>query len=69
MWRPKDWDIMDYLSVEEQMESPLQAMKYFEAGADAILKAIWELAKDSPAGTFTFDTNTINIFEEVKDGS
>ena len=35
----------------------------FEAGADALLEAIWKLAKDSPTGTFTFDTNTINIFE------
>ena len=39
-WRPKDWDIMNYCSVEEQMESPLLAMHFFEAGADAMLKAL-----------------------------
>ena len=33
----------------------------YEAGADAILKAIWKMAKDSPAGTFIFDANTINF--------
>lgn len=27
-----------------------------EAGADAYEKAIWKLAKESPTGTFTFDT-------------
>ena len=38
--RPEGWDIMNYCSVEEQMESPLLAMKFFEAGADAMLKAL-----------------------------
>lgn len=41
-WRPKRWDIMDYLTVGEQMESPLFAMKCFEAGADAMLEALKE---------------------------
>ena len=36
-WRPADWDIMNYCSVEEQMESPLMAMHFFEIGADAML--------------------------------
>ena len=38
MYRPGNWDIMDYCSVEEQMESPLLAMHFFEAGADAMLR-------------------------------
>lgn len=43
-----------------------QYMRYSskEAGADAILTALWKMAKESPTGTFTFDTNTINIFSE-----
>ena len=40
--------------------------KAFEAGADAMLEAIWKMAKDSPTGTFTFDTNTINIFGDTE---
>lgn len=40
MWRPKNWDIMNYCSVEEQMEDPLLAMHFFEAGADAMLEAL-----------------------------
>ena len=41
-----------------------EAREYtFEAGADAMLEAIWKMAKDSPTGTFIFDTNAINVFE------
>ena len=32
----------------------------FEAGADAYEEGIWKMAKESPTGTFTFDTHTIN---------
>ena len=39
-WRPKGWDIMDYCSVEDQGDSPLLAMKFFEAGADAMLEVL-----------------------------
>ena len=34
----------------------------YEAGADAYAKGIWKMAEESPTGTFTFDTNTVNIF-------
>ncbi len=33
----------------------------FEAGADAILEAIWEMARESPTGTFIFDTHEVNV--------
>jgi hypothetical protein len=33
---------MDYLSIKEQGEHPLLAMKWFEAGADAMLGALRE---------------------------
>ena len=32
----------------------------YEAGADAMLREIWKMAKESPTGTFTFDTHVIN---------
>ncbi|KKM99441.1 hypothetical protein LCGC14_1147780 [marine sediment metagenome] len=61
-WRPPDWDIMNYCTVEEQKESPLLAMHFFEAGADAMLEAIWKLAKESQTGAFVFDSNAGNIY-------
>lgn len=63
-YRPPDWDklkaeIFGDVAIHTAHEDFL-----VEAGADAMLEAIWKLAKNSPTGTFTFDTNTINIFEE-----
>ena len=34
--------------------------KAYEAGADAMLEGIWKMAKESPTGTFTFDTHQVN---------
>ena len=39
----------------------------FEEGADAILEAIGKLAKESPTGTFTFDSNMIQIYDGEND--
>jgi len=36
----------------------------FEAGADAILKALWKLAEESPTKTFTLDANVVSIYRE-----
>ena len=53
MWRPDDWKCK-YLGKK--------ANRYYELGADAMLEAIWEMAKESPTGKFTFDMNTINVY-------
>lgn len=29
----------------------------YEAGADAMLEGLWEMAKESPTGEFSFDSN------------
>lgn len=34
----------------------------YEAGASAMLRAIWKLAKESPTGIFTFDSNFISAY-------
>ncbi|KKN76918.1 hypothetical protein LCGC14_0365690 [marine sediment metagenome] len=39
----------------------------YEAGADAILTAIWELASESPIKTFTFDANIKQVYARVYD--
>ena len=57
-WRPRGWRNPWYKSVSFYSRYNLH-----EAGADAMLEAIWKLAKESPAGTFTFDSNIINIQE------
>ncbi len=62
MWRPENWE--EIAKWTDPVGKGCTDRRYFEAGADAILEAIWEMAEDSPTGTFTFDTNTINVFEE-----
>jgi len=56
-WRPEDW-------ISRKREAcefgPYQCEEFFEDGADAMLEALWKMAKESPTGTFTFDTREIN---------
>ena len=59
-WRPKDW-----INPHSCLGSRTKNHKKYDAyenGADAILKAMFKLAKDSPTGTFTIDSHIINIF-------
>ena len=36
----------------------------FEAGAAEYERCIWKLAKESPTGTFVFNTHAVNVFIE-----
>ena len=38
------------------------AFGLYEAGADAMLKALFEMAKNSPTGMFTIDGHSINVY-------
>jgi hypothetical protein len=38
----------------------------YEAGADAMLDALFKLAKASPTGTFVIDSKVQNIYQERK---
>ena len=51
-WRPKNWDN----PYEPVWGNPFRGEFHvaYEAGADAMLKAIWKLAEESPTKTFTF---------------
>ena len=71
MWRPKDWENIEPCDMCPNISrttncavmcEPWQRYAHMEVGADAMLKAIWKLAEDSPTGTFTFDFNAINIY-------
>ena len=64
-WRPDNWvnpykDKEDCLSYQEVEP----AMHYaFENGADAMLKALYKMAEESPTKTFIIDSGIINIYE------
>ena len=68
-WRPKDWknpygeiDGEELISCESRKNASI-----FEAGADAMLASLFKAAKESPTGTFTIDSNVINILKAKSD--
>ena len=68
-WRPPNWgniyndayrssiDVAPKFAIQAGMQGLA-----FEAGADAILKALWKLAEESPTKTFTLDANVVSIY-------
>lgn len=66
-WRPPDWknpnevyhDAFDILTVQDAEYDA------YEAGADALLEALFQMAKESPTKTFTIDSRVINIFQQA----
>ena len=66
-YRPDEWIKQRNIFFEmHQPKKPYYKTREidYEAGADAILEAIWKRARESPTGTFTFDTHITNIFKE-----
>ena len=57
-WRPdgwrKFWDSKDGMMADEE--------DIYEAGADAILEALFKLASESPTGTFTFNSLEVTVY-------
>ena len=67
MWRPEE-DWAHQRSVYFEQKQTLNRwqktrQKDYEAGADAMLDALWKMAKESPTGTFTLDTHIITIHQ------
>ena len=58
-WRPKGWENRPY----EVGKDNMAYHNAFEAGADAMLDALFKMAKESPTGTFVIDSKGINIFK------
>lgn len=58
-WRPEGW--------KEGFSPEWDETRYkdFEAGADAMLEAIWKMAQESPTKTFTFDANMHQVFSDA----
>ena len=65
MWRPKNWYNPFSIKVDPlHMGDQEPNFTNFEAGADAMLEAIWKLAEESPTKTFTFDKNHFHVYRE-----
>ena len=62
-WRPKGWDNPYNFARGGAIPKYELQSRCFDEGAGAFLEAIWKLAKESPTGTFVFDSNVINIYE------
>ena len=59
-WRPEGWEN----NWRHIGEIPIVTHQAYEAGADAMLDAIWKLAEESPTKTFTFDASCLaHIYE------
>ncbi len=77
MWRPDGFSaraISDRVLAEYTMEEMYRnkehiAVLLVEAGADAIIEALFKLAKESPTGTFVFDSRVVNIYNLIPDGA
>jgi len=68
MYRPEGWETTKRMAlpIDEVSRSVAWANGY-EAGADAFLEAIWKMAKESPTGTFTFDTHEVPSVFNIKE--
>lgn len=76
-WRPPDWEVIKII-IEHYAEQfgegdhekwliTDDTRDLIEAGADALLKALWKLAEESPTKTFTIDARGIHIYKAGKD--
>ncbi len=63
-WRPKEWENpLNPCAVEvrDRDNTPVSHYEIYELGADAMFEALFQLAKDSPTGTFVIDSKEITI--------
>jgi hypothetical protein len=67
MRRPDNWEEDKFYKCMDLTKgggSYADIYEVYEAGAAAMLEALWKLAKESPIGTFTLDSNIINIYND-----
>ena len=76
-WRPVGWNGLkaeDYLNIKDDNGVAVtlyippgrahRESEIYEAGADAILDAMWKLAEESPTKTFTIDANCNQVYSQ-----
>jgi len=61
-WRPENYEEVFGEMLQSRYRDDMSIKEVSDIGADAFYEAIWKMAKESPTGTFIFDTNTINIY-------
>jgi len=65
-WRPEGWEnpheeYHDICDVPTVQDAEYEA---FESGADEMLEGLFQMARESPTGTFTIDVREQNIYME-----
>ena len=68
MYRPENWKNPYMLGVDGSGQEDL-LYEGWEAGADAMLEALFKMAKESPTGTFVIDSKEVNIFGDIPEES
>ncbi len=62
MWRPPNWaKVLEKICGENPHSYDVY---YVEAGADAMLEALFKMAEESPTKTFVIDSQVIAIYRE-----
>ena len=61
-YRPENWD-NPYEPIGADLDKMGRSIA-FEAGADAMLEALFKMAKESPTGKFEIDSHVVNIFSK-----
>ena len=61
-WRPDNWEHTRSVWLEQNYTTGKMKQKTFEAGADALLEALFKLAQESPTKTFTIDSRESQVF-------
>ena len=71
-WRPEGWKTPNVMALKDVKPGFVMAdqvrfldkseCEAFEAGADAILEALFKLAEESPTKTFVIDSQVIQIY-------
>ena len=60
--RPEGWENPYEKPIRDGVTWNKEVVEAFEAGADAMLEAIWKMARESPTKTFTFSTLPLSVF-------
>ena len=62
-WRPDGWNVNTILN-KNKFNLRLNAEGFIELGADAMLDALYDMAKKSPTGTFTIDSHEQHVYSD-----
>lgn len=72
MHRPEGWNTEDIAKENLPLfkwgtQEYAQVIRGIDIGADAMLEALFKLAKESPTGKFIIDSNIITVYARIFD--